>query len=155
MRLRLHRFFTLSVLILLSFAFARAQAVAEKAGLDPANIKNQEIVRAFESAKAANRLVLLVFDATWCPYCKLLNEETLQNPKVLATLTQYEKVNVDIDANPEDADLFKAKPAGLGGGGIPAIIVLAPDGKELDRTVGFSQAKEFNAFLKKNLKKLK
>lgn len=82
----------------------------------------------------------------------MLNEKTLQDSKVLETLANFEKLNIDVDDNSADADFFNGKPASRGGSGIPAMIVFSPDGEELAREVGFIEAKEFNSLLKKNLK---
>lgn len=114
-------------------------------------IKNPEIVKALENARNNNKPVLLIFDAVWCPYCKKLNNETLRHKEVLKTLAGYEKLHVDIDKNPDDAESFKVAPASRGGDGIPAIVIFSPQGKELARTAGFMEPKEFNQFLKENL----
>jgi thiol:disulfide interchange protein len=144
----------ISVIVLAGFSLANCQTKTEKKqGIDFSKITNQEIVKTFEKAKADNKLVLLIFDAVWCPYCKRLNEKTLQDSKVLETLSNYEKLNIDIDENSADADFFNGKPVSQGGNGIPTMIIFSPEGKELDRELGFIEAKEFNSFLKKHLKK--
>lgn len=149
------KFLLIPAFILANCLFAYSQPVSNETGnIDFSKIKNQEIVRVFETAKAYPRPVLLIFEASWCQYCKKLKDETLQDEKVLETLLSFEKLNVDIDENPEDATFFDGKPASLGGSGIPAMIVFTPEGKELARVKGFHDAKDFNAFLKKQLKKI-
>lgn len=150
-----YKFLLISAFILANCMFAHSQSVNDKtAAIDFLKIKNQEIVRAFETAKAYPRPVLLIFEASWCPYCKKLKDETMQDEKVLETLLGFEKLNIDVDENPEDAAFFDGKPASQGGSGIPAIIIFTPEGKELARVSGFHDAKDFDAFLKKQLKKI-
>lgn len=148
-------------LILCSFIFftglstINCQSAKKNLLFDTSKIKNQEIVKIFENAKALDKPLILIFDAKWCPYCKQLNEETLQNEQVLKTLEKFEKMNIDIDENEKDAELFKGKPRSQGGDGIPAIIVFSAEGEELERLVGFQEAQDFNRFLKQALKKIK
>lgn len=156
MRLTSYKFLIISVFILLNYASASCQSTTdESANIDFSKIKNQEIVKTFENAKAYNKLVLLIFDATWCPYCKKLNEETLRDEKVVEALSNFEKLNIDVDENAADADFFDGKPASLGGSGIPAIIIFTSEGKELARTKGAVEPKYFVTFLEKELKKQK
>lgn len=146
----------LTVLLFTCLTITNCQSTASDGlSLDISKIKNQEIVRVFENAKVYNKPVILIFDAKWCPYCKQLNEETLQNDEVLKTLEKFERMNIDIDENEDDATTFNGKPRSRGGNGIPAIIIFSAEGKELERMVGFHEAKDFNRILKQTLKKIK
>lgn len=149
-----YKLLLISVFVLATFTFVGAQTTTDEA-FDLSQIKNQEIIAAFGNAKAYDKTLLIIFDAVWCQYCKQLREETMQNAEVLDTLDKYEKLNVDVDENEADADIFNGKPKARGGNGIPAIIIFSPQGKELERITGFQDAKNFNIFLKRNLKKLK
>jgi len=156
MRLTHYKLLIISVFILLNYTAVSGQSTTdESSNIDFSKIKNQEIVKTFETARAYNKPVLLIFDATWCPYCKKFNEETLRDEKVVETLSNFEKLNIDVDQNAADAGFFDGKPASLGGSGIPAIIIFTPEGKELARTKGAVEPKYFISFLEKQLKKQK
>jgi thiol:disulfide interchange protein DsbD len=94
-------------------------------------------------ACAANQTTLVVFGANWCPYCRLLEKETLADPQVQRALANYGRVHVDTDANPE---LAQAN----GVSGIPVIIFF--DGAcqpTDDRIIGFVTPSELLEFLQK------
>ncbi len=148
-----HKLVFISVFVVSTFISVNCQSPIEEV-FDLSKVKNQEIVRIFGNAKAYNKPVLLIFEAVWCPYCKQLNEETLQNDDVINSLGNYEKLNINVDENEEDATLFNGKPRGQGGNGIPAVIIYSPEGKKLERTTGFMESKSFISFLKRNLKKI-
>ena len=156
MRLTHYKFLIISVFIVLNCTAVSSQSTTDESkNIDFSKIKNQEIIKTFENARAYNKLVLLIFDATWCQYCKKFNEETLLDDKVLETLSNFEKLSIDVDENATDAEFFDGKPASFGGSGIPAIIIFSAYGKELARTRGAVEAKDFDSFLKKQLEKQK
>ncbi|MBS1793695.1 MAG: DUF255 domain-containing protein [Acidobacteria bacterium] len=150
------KYLTFLLLVLFSAAAAHAQtkAAAGKT-IDLSKIKNTEAAKAFDDAKESEKLVLLVFGAVWCTYCRYIEEGAMQDAAVKRTLDGFVKVDIDVDENPDDAQLFDSRPASRGGSGIPAMVVFTPDGRELGRLLGYTTARPFNLFLKGTLKKRK
>lgn len=109
----------LAVVILAGQAFAQA----------PFAVGSFE--QACESAAKANKLVLVDFYTTWCAPCKALDRTTWTDAKVRAWLAE-KTVSIKIDAEKE-VDLA----ARYAVTGYPTILLLKPDGTEVDRLVGF------------------
>lgn len=109
--------------------------------LDLSKIKNREILRIFEVSKTSKKPVIIVFDATWCTVCKAFNRETLNSKKLAKTIEKFERINVDVDSNEEDATTLRGKPKKLRRRWV-ATIIFTWDVKELVRVIGFAPAKQ-------------
>ena len=92
---------------------------------------------------AANRTTMVVFSAKWCPYCQMLEKETLADPQVQRAIAKYGRVYVDTDENPDLSEANEIR-------GIPAILFF--DGScrpTTNRIVGFVTSAELLEFLEK------
>jgi len=78
--------------------------------------------------------------ADWCVACKELDEQTFSDPEVRAVLKTYVLVKLDFTRR---NDKSKALRKSLNIIGMPTIIFLSPDGKELKRFSGFKTKNEF------------
>jgi uncharacterized protein len=86
---------------------------------------------AFRTAQERNQPVLLDLGATWCPWCKLMERDSYNDPETAGYIdSHFVAVKVDFDADPklsaefERAQAFINLPAGL-----PLTGFLTPDGK--------------------------
>jgi uncharacterized protein YyaL (SSP411 family) len=86
---------------------------------------------AFRKARERNQPTLLDLGATWCPWCKLMERDSYNDPETAAFIdSHFVAVKVDYDADPklsaefERAHAFANLPAGL-----PLTAFLTPDGK--------------------------
>jgi thiol:disulfide interchange protein len=115
-----------------------------------------DLAKAQAKAKAENKLVLMDFNGSdWCPPCKALRKNVLSTQEFV----DYAKknlvlVDVDFPHTEQDPALKKANQAlgeKYGIEGLPTVIVLSSDGKQLKKNVGYSGAgtKEFIADLEK------
>ena len=98
----------------------------------------------FEKAKdvakeSGKRLVLVDFYATWCGPCKKLDSTTWKDQAVKDWLAK-EAVCLKVDTDKEEALPGRYRIVAL-----PTILMLRPDGTEIDRLVGYRDAKTFLA----------
>ena len=114
------------------------------------DIDNPKVAETFETAKANNKNVLLIFDAVWCGYCRKFNQLTMKDAEVKKTLSGFEVVNIDVDKYPKAVKAFE-KVAGGKITGVPTLMIFSSNGNQTARVSGYFKAKGFNRFLKKDL----
>lgn len=92
---------------------------------------------ALAKAKAENKLVFVDFYADWCGPCKMLDRTTWKDAKVKEWLSKHTiAVKVDVDRDAASAQKYKVE-------AMPTMILLAADGKEKKRIVGYRDAQQF------------
>ena len=95
---------------------------------------NKQIAEALKVAKRENKRVLLQFGANWCPWCHLLHD-LFKEDREIARKLLYEYVVVLIDVDKVDGKEHNADVNKRYGGpkkhGLPVLVVLAADGKQL------------------------
>ncbi len=86
---------------------------------------------ALQRAAASGQPVLLEFTADWCKFCQKMEKNTFTNTHVSERISRdFVAVRVDADQN---KDLVKD----LGIKGLPAILIVSPDLKVIERISGF------------------
>jgi thiol-disulfide isomerase/thioredoxin len=92
---------------------------------------------ASRQAAQTGKIVLVDFYTTWCGPCKLLDKNTWTDAAVIELLEQ-KTVALRIDAEKEAAlsKRFKIE-------AYPSVLLLKPDGTEIDRLVGYKEPKAF------------
>lgn len=111
------------------------EAASNTAIYDAQADAKQDIARALASAKAEQKLVLIDFGADWCPDCVVL-ARIFESAQVKPYLDQHYvvvRVNVgewdaNLDVSQQYGDPIKK--------GIPAVVVLSPDGRTVASTGG-------------------
>jgi thiol-disulfide isomerase/thioredoxin len=105
------------------------------------------LAAAAETAKAQNKNVLIHFGASWCTWCKHLDEmlesaevgKLFQDNYVIAHLTiQESKEKVALE-NPGAQEM--ANRAGAGGAGVPVYIFFDSSGKQLATSMALPDGK--------------
>jgi thiol:disulfide interchange protein DsbD len=100
---------------------------------------------AFAEARAAGRPVLLDFEADWCLPCREMDETTFRHPDVVRAAEPFAAFKVDVTTGDDAADAVMER---FGVVGVPTYIVLAPDGTERERLVGYVEADRMTAALR-------
>jgi thiol-disulfide isomerase/thioredoxin len=99
------------------------------AGVQWADASYEEIVK---RAKAEKKHVFIDFYATWCGPCKKLDEVTYKDEKVIAFLNDMIPTKWDAE---KGQGLELAKMYGIAA--YPTLLLLGPDGREIDRYLGY------------------
>ncbi|HWL91970.1 MAG TPA: thioredoxin family protein [Phycisphaerae bacterium] len=99
--------------------------------------KDLDFKAAKKQAAADNKLIVIDFYTTWCGPCKMLDKTTWKDPDVIKWFNE-KAIGLKMDAE-KLRDLAKQYRISA----YPTIILLKPDGAELDRLVGYRDAKTF------------
>jgi thiol-disulfide isomerase/thioredoxin len=94
---------------------------------------------ACKEAAQAKKILLVDFYTTWCGPCKMLDKNTWTDAAVIELL-QQKTVALRIDAEKEAALSKRYKIEAY-----PSVLLINPDGTELDRLVGYRDPKTFLA----------
>ncbi len=94
-----------------------------------------------QEARKQSRPILVRAGATWCGWCRKLEEE-IKKPAVQKSLSDYVLVYLDIDDSPKEAQ-------SLGIEAVPALRVLSPAGRVVASQNGFLAAKDLADWLTK------
>lgn len=130
-------------MVLATAACSRAPVVAEHGGDDAAVAAVTAHHRvevpwapswdaAFERARAESKPVMVTFSADWCVWCKRLETTTFTDAKVAGVLAdQVVPLELDVDGDGRAlSERFNIDP-------LPTTVLLASDGSELGRIVGY------------------
>lgn len=128
----------LLVLVLGLVAITRPAHATETAG--PASaFTDLPLAEATARAAAEGKLLLLYFTATWCAPCRQMEATTWRDPTVLAHLRDRAIVVKC------DSDLAKDLARDHVIDGYPTLVILHPDGRELERIDGYRGPADFIA----------
>lgn len=94
---------------------------------------------ASKAAAKSGKIVLVDFYTTWCGPCKMLDKTTWTDPKVIELLDK-KTVALRIDAEKETALSKRYKIEAY-----PSVLLIKPDGTEIDRIVGYEAPEPFIA----------
>jgi hypothetical protein len=86
---------------------------------------------AFQKARELNQPVLLDLGATWCPWCKLMEQDSYSDPETAAFINRhFVAVKVDFDADPKlSAELERAQAVVNLPAGLPLTAFITPGGR--------------------------
>jgi thioredoxin-like negative regulator of GroEL len=115
-------------------------------GYEPDADAEADIQAALAAARSGHREVLVDFGADWCPDCRVLHK-LLEDPQVRPVLDRgYRVVAVDVGEFDRNLDVA-GRYVNLKTSGIPALVVLAPDGSVRVATSdgSFANARDMSA----------
>lgn len=107
-----------------------------------------DFTEAAKEAKQSARPLLIHFHATWCPPCRQMEKDVLHHADVRDLLSRnFVAVMIDSDQHPELVQQFDIK-------GLPADVVIAPDGMVLPKIEGGRDRKTYLAQMRHVLDQL-
>lgn len=120
-------------LLLLAALLAASVAAAKDLPYNPSADAKAQVHQALSEARADHKPVLLFFGANWCPDCRALAAavKSGRNAKLIAS--HFNVVKIDVGNFDHNLDVVKrfGNPIAKG---IPAAVIVAPDGKVLYAT---------------------
>jgi thiol-disulfide isomerase/thioredoxin len=119
--------------------FLTALLCALSSGGFAAPFTNLTFEAASREAAETGKIVLVDFYTTWCGPCKMLDKNTWTDAEVIQLLEQ-KTVALRIDAEKEAALSKRYKIEAY-----PSVLLIKPDGTEIDRLVGYREPGVFEA----------
>lgn len=105
-----------------------------------------DFIKAIYVAKEQEKPVMIDFWASWCPPCRKMDLEVWPRADVVALSRKFVCISVDVDRNKSLASKYGIK-------AIPSLIFTDPLGKEINRRVGYVQAKKLMSLMLGHLMK--
>lgn len=97
-----------------------------------------DLPKALEKAKAEARPLIIEFYAEWCGWCKMLDEKTFPDLKVLEKKDEFIWVKINAEKQSDLAMEYNVK-------GFPLLVFLKSDGTEIKRINRYVTAEELRA----------
>lgn len=97
---------------------------------------NNDLNSALTMAQNANKPVLVDFYASWCTYCREMDENTFMDPQVQQKLSGYILVKINGDQNPELLKKYQIY-------GYPTILLLDSNGNVIKTISGYQSPDNF------------
>ncbi len=88
--------------------------------------------------------VLVLFSSPSCSWCRRLKREVMSTPEIRALLPHYTLVEIDVTVSPRTASLYQVS-------GVPAVLIMSPDGRPRSGVNGFIPATEMETLLREGL----
>lgn len=102
-------------------------------------------LQSYESSLNNDERMIVDFYADWCIPCKELDALTFSNEKVIKEMERFTNYKVDMTKmTQENEDLRKS----FNVVGMPTVLIIDSQGKEINRITGFVNAEEFINFIK-------
>jgi len=102
-----------------------------------------DLEQALKEAKSQKKMVLVDITAEWCRFCTKMNVEIFQKNEFRKIVSDtYVLVSIDADQQREVVEKYAVQ-------GLPTVVFLDLEGKEIHRIVGYRTYNEFMEELKK------
>jgi thioredoxin-related protein len=96
--------------------------------------------RALQNAKKDGKPVMLYFSSKYCPYCELMDQDTLADKEIARILTGFHVVRIEAEGNRGLARRYSV-------GVYPSFLFLEGSGKRIAEAPGYMQKPLFKKIL--------
>jgi len=107
---------------------------------------------AFSIASNSNKIIMIDFMAEWCPPCKEMDKKTFSNTNIIKKSNEFIPVRIDIDKQQNIAEQYNGNARKYGGIGIPNILFLDKEKKNIRHIVGFHDVDQLMGIMDSVLK---
>lgn len=101
-------------------------------------------IQSYEASLNNNERMVIDFYADWCIPCKELDALTFSNEKVIKEMERFSNYKVDMTKMTEENEALRKQ---FNVVGMPTVLVINSQGKEINRITGFVNADEFLKYL--------
>ncbi|HEX9252231.1 MAG TPA: protein-disulfide reductase DsbD [Ignavibacteriaceae bacterium] len=98
----------------------------------------------YEASLSNNERMVIDFYADWCIPCKELDALTFSDPRVLKEFDSFTNYKVDMTKNNETNEQLRKR---FNVVGMPTVLIIDSEGKEIKRITGFVNADEFLTYI--------
>ncbi len=102
--------------------------------------------KSLDTAISSSRPAIVEFSAEWCLPCVEMEHSTFTDPRVLRDAARFSMLQADVTESSAENDQLLEE---FGVLGVPTIILYDSAGREVDRVVGFVDADEFRALMRR------
>jgi len=92
--------------------------------------------------------------AEWCPPCKKMDKKTFSNTNIIKKSDKFIPVRIDVDKQQNIAEEYNGNARKYGGIGIPNILFLDKEKKNIRHIVGFHDVDQLMGIMDSVLMKL-
>lgn len=121
------------LLLIAALLLTAAPVLAKDMPYNPKADAKAEVAQAMAQAKANHKPVLLFFGANWCPDCRALAADVKDGKNATLLSSHFNIVKIDVGQFDHNTDVAKRFGNPIKGG-IPAAVIVSPQGKVLFST---------------------
>jgi thioredoxin-related protein len=119
-----------------------AQTLSSAEKTAPAKVKwHNDLRKAHEASVASNKPILIVFGAKWCGYCKVLEQKTLSDSRMVKYVNaEFTPLHLDFDKDRKIAKVLEVE-------SVPCTVILSPQADLLGKVVGYVDTAKYQKTL--------
>jgi len=102
-------------------------------------------IQAYETSMKNNERMVIDFYADWCIPCKELDALTFSDERVIKEMGRFTNYKLDMTKTTDENEALRKRFNVIG---MPTVLIIDSQGKEMNRITGFVNAEEFLAFIK-------
>ena len=106
-----------------------------------------DVNTALDQARQQRKPVMMVFTASWCPSCRMMQDSTFTHSAVIGRSGKFIPVRIDVDENPDIAKAYNGNARKYGGVGIPNTLFMSPEGSTLRHLIGYMGPEPFSSLM--------